>query len=242
MSHPRHLRAPLAAAALLGLAASAALAADANAPKNNLEYWLQQSSPVQAEPNGPRATTDPAPPAPEPATSPDAFKPADALPGVIELSNGKQIPGWMNTTRDRPWMIWVEDTKRWHRVPFVCVLSITAEVVEEKMEQRWRWKEMGAPERVFTGKEFPTRILKWRFRLIDGSEITGDVKGQPIWVQLAGTRAGPFILHERLKGEDDQKLSDLVNVRKIVISRKAMDKVVLARQKEFAAEPNQPGK
>ena len=158
---------------------------------------------------------------------------ADALPGVIELSNGKQLPGGLYTTREKPWLVWSQPTKSWRRVPLINLLSITAVVVEERMELRWRWKGMGEPEKVYTGKSYPFRRVRWRFKLIDGSVLEGPTKGQPLWVELRGKATGPFVLHERSKGQDGQTLKDLVYVRKVVISRRMMQAVIADREKQF---------
>ncbi len=149
----------------------------------------------------------------------------DAVPGVIELSNGRQIPGYIYTTRYQPLLVYVEAQQRWRRLPLAAVLSIEAIVVEEKMELRWRWKATGEPERVYTGQKYPTRRLQWRFRLIDGTEITGAVKGKPIWVEYRGVKSPPFVLRERSKGQDGQGLDDLIYVNRILISKRAMNKV-----------------
>ncbi len=184
-------------------------------PASNLDYWLGEAQ--NADANAP----PPAAPTPGERDTPRQ----DALPGALQTSDGRILPGRLYTTRDAPWQVWVESEKRWLRVPFIAVLSITATVVEEKMEPRWRWKEMGAMERVYTGESYPTRRLQWTFRLIDGSEITGEVKGQPVWVELDGRRSGPFVLHERMKGEIGQTLQDLVHVQRIVVSRRLLDRL-----------------
>jgi len=201
---------------------SPAPAKDANSaktPGDNLEYWLGQA---QTAP-GPSATR---PAATEPAKSSGAFWRKDALPGVIELSGGQVLAGWMYTTIEKNWEVFIDPEKRWRLVPFVTALSITAIVEEEVMEKKWRWKEMGVPERVYTGEEFPTRRLSWKIHLIDDTFITGPVKGQPLWIEYEGRKSGPFILAERSKGEVGQKLSDLVYVKRIIVSRRLMDAVL----------------
>lgn len=132
----------------------------------------------------------------------------------------------LRTTKERAWLVFVESEKRWRSIPFITVLSITAAVDEEAMEQEWRWKEMGVPERVYTGREYPTRRLQWKFHLIDDSTITGTVKGQPLHLRLGQTALPPFVLHERSKGEPGQKMSDLIYVKRVLVSRKMMDLVV----------------
>jgi hypothetical protein len=193
--------------------------APAKPAADNLEYWLSQAK------SDTRPATQPAT-APAAAGTNETFRRKDALPGAIELSNGKVIPGWLYTTVEKNWEVWSEQEKRWHLVPFIAALSITAVVEEEVMEKKWRWKEMGVPERVYTGEEYPARRLSWKIHLIDDTTISGPIKGQPLWVEYGGKKAGPFILAERSKGEVGQKLSDLVYVKRIIVSRRMMDEVL----------------
>jgi len=210
------------AAVCAATAADPAATRPADSPaSSSLDYWLSQAKPVASGPaEGPPAGT---------ATAPDAaFAREDSLPGVIELSDGRQLPGAIYTTRDKDIELWVEAEKRWRRVPLINLLGLSAEVVEQAMEQEWRWKEMGVPERVYTGKEFPTMRFRWRLQLIDGSRLDGEIKGQPLWVALKDKPFGPFVLHERAKGQTGQKLSDLIYIRRVVISRAMMEKVLQA--------------
>jgi len=199
----------------------------ATAPTGDLGYWLNRAKPV--DPNKPSATTRPV----EPGGGANPFKSSklpfrrgDALPGVIELSDGRQLPGGLYTTVEKPWIVWSDQTKSWRRVDFLTLLSIEAVVEVERMELTWRWKGMGEPEKVYTGRKYPMRRLHWKFKLIDGSVIEGSTKGQPVFAELAGKVAGPFVLGERMKGKDGQTLDELVYVRKIVVSRKMMDLVI----------------
>ena len=200
-------------------------------PADDLDYWLRRGRPVPA--TAPGSSVDKQPANASPLRRKEGFRRDDALPGVIELSDGTQLPGGIFTTRNKPWVVWVAKKKRWRRIPPLCVLSITAVVVQEKMELKWRWKAMGEPEKVYTGEKYPFRRFLWKFHLIDGTYITGSVKGQPIWVETPdGTKtSGPFILHERSKGSTSQKLSDLIYVKKVVISRKMMEKVIKGQSK-----------
>jgi hypothetical protein len=197
------------------LVASAALSED------NLDYWLHHATSKPA--TKPAKTGDnPTTPA---ATAPAGERPsrADALPGAVELSNGKILAGYLFTTAEKDWEVFVEEEKVFHRVPFIAVLSLTANVVEEGMELEWRWKEMGTPERVYTGRSYPTRRLTWTLKLIDGTSITGAIKGQPLWVEQVSGKYGPIILAERTKGEMGQTLQDLVTVKRLVVSKRMMD-------------------
>lgn len=224
------MRVPIAISALLALVACWLIApagaqvapakADPNAPASNLDYWLGQAETPATSP-----ATQPASQPAEPAAS-ESLR-ADALPGAVRLSDGRTLAGGLYTTRGKCWQVWNEDRHRWQRVPFLTVLSITAVVVERKLEPKWRWKAMGEPERVYTGETYPTCRLQWRFELIDGTTLTGAVKGQPIWLDASGRQAGPFVLHERMKGKVGQGLDDLVHLQRLVVSRRTMQQVLV---------------
>ncbi|MBS3733645.1 MAG: hypothetical protein KGY99_01830 [Phycisphaerae bacterium] len=189
----------------------------ANAPADNLEYWLDRAA----------ATTAPAePPASRPRSRPggQTATPAErgAVPGAVELSDGRRLTGWLQTAGAAPFEVFIAREKRWRRIPPAAVWRIEAVVVFEKMALRWRWKGTGEPERVYTGRKYPTRRLQWRFTLADGTTLTGAVKGKPLHLRRGGKRLGPFVLHERMAGRDGQSLGELVYVRRVVISRGAM--------------------
>lgn len=194
-------------------------------PESNLDYWLGQAEPVNpaiAKPTSSRET---------PLNDPQGgFRRDDALPGVIEFSDGVQLAGGIFTTRGKPIKIWLEKEKRWVGIPTGAVLSISAVVIQEEMKLRWRWKAMGEPEKVYTGKSYPFRRFQWKLHLADDSTIQGAIKGQPIWIEILSKTRGPFILHERAKGEIGQTLKDHVYIKKIVISRKMMNKVQQAKK------------
>ena len=214
-------------ACVLGLALAAGVSSQpggaTSKPATNLDYWLNRARTMP---------TTTATAAVNPFGRVDRFSRSDALPGVVVLSDGKILAGGIFTTRDKNWEVWVASQKRWRHIPPIMVLSIRAVVVEEGMEKEWRWKEMGLNERVFTGRTQPVRRFVWRFHLIDDSYVTGEVKGQPLWIETDGKRQGPFILHERSKGKFGQTLKDLIYVKYIVISRRAMEEVLKAKHKE----------
>ncbi len=210
----------LALACAFGAAARAGPeSTPASAPRSNLEYWLERS---ESAPAGPAVQ----PAASNPFGRARRFRRTDALPGVVVLSDGRLLAGGVYTTREKNWEVWVPSQRRWRHVPPLFVLGIHAGVVREEMDKEWRWKEMGSDERVFTGRTRPVRRFLWRFHLIDGSTLTGTVKGQPLWVETPRGRSGPFILHERSVGRYGQTLRDLVYVKSVIISRRAMREVL----------------
>jgi len=208
--------------------------AEAKKPASNLDLWMGSGD------EKPPRKVDPLQTGVNPFQPKHAFRRRDALPGVVELSDGRQIPGGLYTTQEKDWEVHVEKEQRWRRVPPILVLSISAVVLEEKMEPRWRWKAMGVPERVYTGKLYPYRRFLWKFHLIDDSYVTGTIKGQPLWIEklppLTG-RHGPFVLHERFTGPEDTKLEDHPYVKRVIVSRRMMDKVAGDQAKEPTEQP-----
>lgn len=197
---------------------------------SNMGLWLGESVPASPQPASASSATAGANP-----FGPGGPAGNEEVPGVIELSDGQLLAGGLSTTVEKPWLVWVASEKRWRRVPLITLLGWQAVVVEEEMALSWRWKAMGEPERVYTGKKYPTRRFEWRFHLIDDSYISGSVKGQPLWVRTSdGKRRGPFVLHERSKGKDGQTLKDLVYIRRVIVSRRMME-LVIAQQKENSA-------
>ena len=185
-------------------------------PASSLEYWLDHADtrPARTEP-AERGGVDP--------FARRAGHPSCALPGAVQMSDGRVLAGWLYTTEDKPIKVFADDQKRWRLVPLAATLSISAVVVEAKLEQAWRWKEMAAPQRVYTGKSYPARRLTWRIKLADGSEIVGAVKGQAVFLVSGARSPRALILHERQRGRDGQELADLVYLRKLVVSRRAME-------------------
>ncbi len=151
--------------------------------------------------------------------------PAWALPGVIELSDGTVIAGMLWTAGDAPLAVYVEAEKRWRRVPLAAALAITAVVVQERMEDVWRWKTAGEDEKIYSGEQYPFRRFEWTLTIADGSEITGVIKGQAIRVAATAGPSDTRILAERTKGEVGQTLAELIYVQRIIISRDAMEAV-----------------
>ena len=154
-----------------------------------------------------------------------AEPPTWALPGVIELSDGTIIAGMLWTAGDGPLEVYVEAEKRWRRVPLAAALSITAVVVDERMENVWRWRATGDPQKVYTGQQYPFRRFEWTVKLADASEIAGTIKGQAVHVAALVGPSDSRILSERTRGDVGQSLDDLVYARRIIISREAMEGV-----------------
>lgn len=202
-------------------------------PAGNIEYWLNR-----ARFRAPQTAS-----APAQGVNPFGTKsahPSHALPGAVQMSDGQTLAGWLYTTEDKPIKVFVEAQQRWRLVPLAAALSISAVVVESRQERSWRWKQMGIPERVYTGRGYPMRRLQWQISLADGSAIEGTVKGQPIYLLCQDQRPQTLILHERLRGREGQTLDDLTHVSKLVVSIRAMER--LASSKTSTQPASAPAK
>lgn len=201
----------------------------ASQPADNVDYWLDQAEPADGE-----TVTDEAPPADPPITAP-----ARAVPGVIQFSDGRILAGRIWTTAGRTLDLYVGPASRWRRVPLAATLSVTAERIAETLTAETRPAEIGSPDRIYTGRQIPSRSFRWRIRLADGSELVGTLRGQPIWILAmppageagqtsppAAVRRGPFVLAETVVGPPDTSPAELVYVSRIVISARAAETVM----------------
>jgi hypothetical protein len=153
-----------------------------------------------------------------PATQPDAAtQPAAALtnqaaddqsrPGELTLSNGKTIKGKIATTIDKPIRIWVEKEKDYEDVPLDQIDSAEAQVLWERDEKEWNFKETGSDIKVYSGRTYPARQTRYKFTLTDGTVIDGDVVA-PLYVTTDDGKTKTYVLYKRDKGEIGQTLAD----------------------------------
>jgi len=173
---------------------------------------------------------------PAPATRPtttravDPFTPRagsrrrDAIPGVVTLSDGRELPGRIYTTRDKPLRIFSRKRQAFVDVPMAAVRRLDAVVEWEKDQRDWRWKEGGMDVKVYTGKTYPARQLYYRLTLANGEVLAGDI-AQPLYVELAG-HPQRVILHKRQKGPLDTTLAELRYVQQVEFSREAMQRSI----------------
>ena len=157
----------------------------------------------------------------------------DAVPGYIEMSDGKIYPGSIYMTRDKRLKIYEDKTKRQREVPLRVVKQIDCWVLEEWMEREWRFKELALNEKYYTGREYPSREYRHTITLQDDSMIAGPMAeiiyvrpfaespqpGQPLAANLKPER---FLLHKRDKGEIDTEMEALRYVKRIKLGAEAL--------------------
>jgi len=160
----------------------------------------------------------------DPATQPAAKTPNTPLkdeaaddqsrPGVITLSDGSKVKGKIATTQDKPIRIWVEKEKDYEDVPFDQIESAEVNVLWERDEKEWNFKETGSDIKVYSGKTYPARQTQYTFTLTDGTVIKGDVVA-PLYVTTEDGKSKTYVLYKRDKGEIGQTLKDRPYVKSV---------------------------
>jgi len=166
----------------------------------------------------------------------------DAVPGYIEVSTGLKAPGKIFTTRGKRIKVFNLKREVYEYVPVPALTRIDAILEWERVEQEWRFKEAGNPEKVYTGRSYPVRMLAWKLTLRNGHEITGHVLGQPLYVEHNG-KVERFILHQRDKGPMGGGLKDLIYIRSVEFGPEAYNQAVdeLKTKADEAARKAGPG-
>ncbi len=187
--------------------------------------WMMLSYPAAAQTTRPaddtmdwlleQATTAPATqPASTPAKSPFAEVAADdGRAGRIVMSDGRVIEGTISTTHDTPIRVWDETEKAYRDIPFRLIRSLSAEIVWEREEREWQFKESGSDIKVYSGRTYPARETRYKVTLINGQSVTGGIVA-PLYAPIDGERK-TFVLHKRSKGEIGQALAELVYVKEV---------------------------
>ncbi len=170
-----------------------------------------------------------------------AVRRKDAVPGCIDLSDGTKCPGRIYTTRAKRLKIYNLKRKIYEFVPVPACKRIDVIVEWERMDKEWRFKEAGNPEKVYTGRAYPLRMLAWRLTLRNDHEIVGHILGQPLYATRDG-KAERFILHKRDKGTMGGKLEDLVYIRRVVFGLDAYNEALRQLKAQDGNAPGQNAK
>lgn len=169
----------------------------------------------------------------------------DAVPGYVELSNGRIFVGDIYMTRDKRIKLDDESIKRQREIPLRVIKQIDGNVLREWMEKDWRFKENANDEKYFTGRSYPCREYEHVITLQDGRKIAGPLS-EIIYVQrfvqdkdkplAGGATAKPerLLLHKRDKGEPGTSLKALVYVKTIKLGEAALEE---GRKKAGLATP-----
>ena len=136
--------------------------------------------------------------------------------GIITLSDGRRISGFITTTAEQPIRVWDEAAKQYHDLPLMTILTIKAKVIAEGQEQEWNFEKGGSDVKIYTGKSYPTRETQYEVTLTNGQTVTGGIAA-PLYIKTAkGSEL--FILHKTDKGTVGQSLDDLVYVKSVELN------------------------
>lgn len=159
----------------------------------------------------------------------------DAIPGYLEMSDGKVYPGAIYMTRDKRLKLYDESLERQREVPLRVVKQIECKVLKEWMEREWRFKELTKAEKYYTGRKYPSREYTHTITLNDDRTITGplaeivyvkpylDPKATPSGSYRPEAKVERFMLHKRDKGKPGEDLKSLTYVRLIKLGEEALE-------------------
>ena len=146
----------------------------------------------------------------------------DAVPGYVELSDGSVHPGRVYLTRETKLKIFDEPEKKFRDVPLRVVKTIDCAVLKEWVEREWRFKENANDEKVYTGRNYPSREYVHTITLDDGRSIRGPLQAI-VYVQPEEGKAMRYLLHKRDKGEVGMDLKALTYVRSVRLGDEALE-------------------
>jgi hypothetical protein len=181
----------------------------ASAPADvTMDWLLSQSSTAPSTPVESSTTA--------PSTMPSVFSGgagAEGRDATLLLSNGRKIFGKFATTPGEPIRIFDTGKQEYRDLPLKIIKSMQANVLWERLEPEWKFKESGSDVKEYSGKTYPARETEYVVTLENGDKITGGIAA-PIYQQTPdGDKL--FILHKRDKGEPGQSLTDLVFIKRI---------------------------
>lgn len=171
--------------------------------------WLLDSAAPTTQP-----TTQPAEPTTQPSPFIDKVQKGE-VEGTIVLSDDTVLSGIISTTPGKPIRLWSDEKKRYFDLPIESIASLEAVILWEREEPEYRFKESGFDEKVFTGHTYPARETQYKVKLLNDDELIGGIVA-PLYIRKDG-QTKQFVLHKRDKGAVDQRLKDLVYVKRITL-------------------------
>jgi hypothetical protein len=211
---------------------------------------LSAQDPPALNPFGARPSVSSDPQDDPPALNP--FAPVltqreDSEPGYLELSDGRIVAGQIFMTRDKRLQIYDDELKRQREIPLRVVKSVECDVLWERIEREWRFRELASNEKYYTGRFYPAREYEHTITLNDERTITGPL-AEIIYVSPlpeegeSPLRPGDvaqerFIIHKRDKGEWGDTLEELVYVVGFYLGEEALEE---GRKKATEREKRSP--
>jgi hypothetical protein len=159
----------------------------------------------------------------------------DAIPGYIEMSDGRILVGNIYMTRDKRLKVYDEKMERQRELPLRVVAQIQAKMVKEGIEKEWRFKELALDQKLYTGRTYPWRQFIHTLTLKDGKTITGELAevffvqpivfnaDQPLANRPDDSEPIRVVVHMKDKGDFGAELKSLKYVKLIKLGKTALE-------------------
>ncbi len=173
----------------------------------------------------------------------------DAIPGYIEMSDGRIFVGNIYMTRDKRVEIYDQKMERQRDLPLRVITQIQAKIAKEWMEKEFRFKELANDEKLYTGRSYPCRQYLHTLTLKDGKTVTGEMAevffvepivfkaGEPLANRADNSEPVRLVLHKRDKADFGAELKSMKYVKLIKLGKEALEE----GRKKAAHQPSGKG-
>jgi len=173
----------------------------------------------------------------------------DAIPGYVEMSDGRILVGNIYMTRDKRVKIYDQKMERQRDLPLRVITQIQAKIVKEWMEKEFRFKELALDEKLYTGRSYPCRQYLHTVTLKDGKTITGELAevfyvqpivfkaDEPLTNRPDNSESVRLVLHMRDKADFGAELKSMKYVKLIRLGKEALEE----GRKKAAHQPSGKG-
>jgi len=148
-----------------------------------------------------------------------------AVEGEVHTSDGKVHKGQIYMTRGKALRVFDPKACMYREFRLRGLIEIRVNVVKERIEKDWRWKEGGSDVKLFTGKTYPRRdynltIIPKRGKPFD----TNITAGMPIYLKPEKGKKKRFLIQAYNKGPIGGTLRALVYPKRIICDPEAAAK------------------
>ena len=176
---------------------------------------------------------------------------ADAVPGKLVLSDGKEHRGKLFLTRDKKLELFDVGRQEWQKLDLKDLKSLAIAIEKEETVKEWRWKEAGSDVKVETGRTKIDRTYKCTAVKADDKKVEGHLRGTVIYVKESEDKEAErfWLLWNQPGPKDfDQKPEDLIYVKEVVFGeeaakepeKKSVTVIAVPKHLEFDEEAAKP--
>ncbi len=143
----------------------------------------------------------------------------EALQGMVSLSDGTEAAGEIRFANDQI-LLHEPGSGQRYSIRLAEVRTIESVVDEQRMEEKWIFRESGLDDKVYLGQFYPVRYYLTHVTFHDGRRLSGHILPATLYVHAEGARRR-FILRRKQEGEVGEGLNELVFVRSIALGEGA---------------------